>query len=350
MEVLPREQSWGQGIDALASLVWWGWQLVSNRSDWQIIDWQMSKQDKKIQTYQNKMNSYLTDDEAANSIITTPQSQWDAYQIAVANLNPDIKSRNKKYQSALNDINVLENEKVNLSQASDIMMNAYREAINSAQNAADDMMYANSANAAIQAWGAISGTPGLASNPAAAAQTRMSAQNMATLQNAQIRSNADQNIWSIYNQIANIPQVLSSIWAQNANIDLQKEQLDLQRQQLAQQAQQNQSQSNWNNKSYYNKSSSSSNSNTSWLQVWEDGISYNGKKLDVWVDGSGNVIIKNASQLWLSDKEVADIVTRLSSWVEKPAEETKNDNKQTGLKFSDKGMKSLNEISQRLSL
>jgi hypothetical protein len=111
----------------------------------------MSKQDKKIQTYQNKMNSYLTDDEAANSIITTPQSQWDAYQIAVANLNPDIKSRNKKYQSALNDINVLENEKVNLSQASDIMMNAYREAINSAQNAADDMMYANSANAAIQA-------------------------------------------------------------------------------------------------------------------------------------------------------------------------------------------------------
>jgi hypothetical protein len=64
----------------------------------------------------------------------------------------------------------------------------------------------------------------------------MSAQNMATLQNAQIQSNADQNIGNIYGQMANVPQVLSGIGAQNANMDLQREQLDLQRQQLAQQA------------------------------------------------------------------------------------------------------------------
>lgn len=290
-------------LEQLAVLWWGNWQLISGRDDHEIVGGQVSKQDKKIQNYQNKMNSYLTDDEAANSIITTPQSQWDAYQIATANLNPDLKTRNKKYQSALNDINVLENEKVNLAQAGEMMMNAYRDAINSTQNAADNMMYANSANAAIQAWGAISGTPGLASNPAAAAQTRMSAQNMATLQNAQIQSNADQNIGNIYGQMANIPQVLSGIWAQNANMDLQKEQLDLQRQQLAQQTQQ---QSSWNRWS--------SSVSTTWLQWGENGEpTYNWQKLELWVDTNWNVYIKNADKLWLSEWDIKNILSQIPS-------------------------------------
>ena len=296
-------------LEQLAVLWWGNWQLISGRDDHEIVGGQVSKQDKKIQNYQNKMNSYLTDDEAANSIITTPQSQWDAYQIATANLNPDLKTRNKKYQSALNDINVLENEKVNLAQAGEMMMNAYRDAINSTQNAADNMMYANSANAAIQAWGAISGTPGLASNPAAAAQTRMSAQNMATLQNAQIQSNADQNIGNIYGQMANIPQVLSGIWAQNANTDLQKEQLDLQRQQLAQQAQQ---QSSWNR--WSSSVSTKVPSNTTWLQWGENGEpTYNWQKLELWVDTNWNVYIKNADKLWLSEWDIKNILSQIPS-------------------------------------
>ena len=292
-------------LDQLAILAWSNWALVSGRPDHEIVGWQISKQDKKIQSYTDKMNGYLTDDEAANSIITTPQSQWDAYQIATANLNPDLKTRNKKYQSALNDINILENEKVNLAQAGKMMMNAYRDAINSTQSAADNMMYANSANAAIQAWGAISGTPGLASNPAAAAQTRMSAQNMATLQNAQIQSNADQNIGNIYGQMANIPQVLSGIWAQNANTDLQQQQLDLQRQQLAQQASRQYSWWSWS--SVVNTSVPS---NTTWLQIDEDGKpTYNWQVLDLWVDTNGNVYIKNADKLWLSEWDIKYILS-----------------------------------------
>ena len=329
-------------LEQLAVLWWGNWQLISGRDDHEIVGGQVSKQDKKIQNYQNKMNSYLTDDEAANSIITTPQSQWDAYQIATANLNPDLKTRNKKYQSALNDINVLENEKVNLAQAGEMMMNAYRDAINSTQNAADNMMYANSANAAIQAWGAISGTPGLASNPAAAAQTRMSAQNMATLQNAQIQSNADQNIGNIYGQMANIPQVLSGIWAQNANTDLQKEQLDLQRQQLAQQAQQ---QSSWSSTSSSSSSSSSksssnsSNSNSS-LNVnqdtWE--MFYWDKKLDIWVDANGQVYIKNAKDLWLSSSDVSNIISEINKnrWWSSKNTPVNTDNQITGLKWWDR--------------
>lgn len=170
------------------------------------------------------MDKELTWDEAVDSVITTPQSQWSPYQIAVANLNPEIKSRNKRYQSALNSKNILENEKVNLWQAGELMMNSYREAIQRADDAANRMMYANSANAAIQAWWAISGSAWLATNPAAAAATRIAAQNQAAIQNMQIRSNADQNIWNIYNNVAQIPSTLASISSTNTQAATNAEQ------------------------------------------------------------------------------------------------------------------------------
>lgn len=166
------------------------------------------------------MNAELTWDKAVDSVITTPQSEWTPYQIAVANLNPDLKSKNKKYQTALNTKSVLENERVNLWQAWELMMNAYRNAIDYADNAAREMMNANSANAALQAWAMTSWSAWLASNPAAAAQTRLAAQNQATIQNMQIRSNADQNIANIYNNIAQMPWTLSSIAANNNQADL----------------------------------------------------------------------------------------------------------------------------------
>lgn len=184
----------------------------------------MSKQDKKIVNAQSKMDKELTWDKAVDSVITTPQSQWSPYQIAVANLNPDLKSRNKRYQSALNSRNVLENEKVNLWQAWELMMNAYRDAIQHTEDAANQMMAANSAQAAIQAWWAISGSAGLSTNPAAAAATRIAAQNNATAQNMQIRSNADQNIANLYGNVAQVPSTLASISANNAQMEANAQQ------------------------------------------------------------------------------------------------------------------------------
>ena len=165
------------------------------------------------------MNSELTWDEAVDSVITTPQSQWTPYQIAVANLNPDLKSKNKRYQNAFNTKSVLENERVNLWQAWEIMMNAYRNAIDYADNAAEQMMNANSANAAIQSWAMISWSAWLATNPVAAAQTRLAAQNQANIQNMQIRSNADQNIANIYNNVAQAPATLAWIASNNRQAD-----------------------------------------------------------------------------------------------------------------------------------
>lgn len=177
------------------------------------------------------MNAELTWDKDVDAVVTTPQSQWTAYQIAVANLNPELKQRNKRYQSALNTLNILNNEKVNLSEAGNIMMNAYKEAMNKTEDAAQNQMLANSVNANIQAWWAISWLAWLATNPWAAAQTRIAAQNQAAAQNAQVRSNADQNIGNLYSNAAQVPATLASMSATNAQIDNNQETLELQKEQ-----------------------------------------------------------------------------------------------------------------------
>ena len=203
------------------------------------------------------MNNELTWDKDVDAVVTTPQSQWTAYQIAVANLNPELKQRNKRYQTALNSLNILENEKVNLWQAGQIMMDAYKEAMSRTDEAAENQMMANSANANIQAWWAISWLWGLATNPWAAAQTRLAAQNQAAAQNATVRSNADQNIANLYSNAAQVPATLASMSSTNAQIDANNRQLDLQ-----------ESQAEANNKlaeaqaNYYNNQANNNGSNT----------------------------------------------------------------------------------------
>ena len=179
----------------------------------------MDKTDKKILWTKAKMDKELTWDKDADTVVTTPQSQWTPFQIAVANLNPELKQRNKRYHSALNNLNILENEKVNVWQAWQLMMNAYKEAIQNTEDAANRQMIANSAAAEIQAWWAIAWMAWLASNPAAASAARAQAQNQAAIQNAQIRSNADQNIANIYTNMAQVPSTLTSMSATNAQID-----------------------------------------------------------------------------------------------------------------------------------
>ena len=180
---------------------------------------------------QGKMNKELTGDDIIDWIITTPQSQWSAYQIATANLNPELKQRNKRYQSAFNNYNILQNEKVNLWEAGQIMMNAYKEAVQRTADAADAQMAANAATANIQAGWAISWMAWLATNPAAAAMARASAMNNAAIQNAQVRSNADQNIANLYNSMAWVPAQMASMSQANAQIDANNRQLDIQERQ-----------------------------------------------------------------------------------------------------------------------
>ena len=209
-------------------------QSLKNQPVSGVIHNAQDKQSKSIQTQRDKMQGMLTGNKTVDSVITTPQEQWSPYQIAVANLNPDLKKKSRDYQTASRKMNVLENEKVNLDKANEFMQEAYNSAIQKMENSRDGIMAANSANAQIQAGGAISGLGSLATNPAAAAQTRLSAQNTANAQNMQVSANTDSAIGSISAQKAQIPTALSSMEAQKRQGDLQERQLDLQEKQLSQ--------------------------------------------------------------------------------------------------------------------
>lgn len=217
---------------------------------------------------QGKMNKELTGDNIIDWIITTPQSQWSAYQIATANLNPELKQRNKRYQSAFNNYNILQNEKVNLWEAGQIMMNAYKEAVQRTADAADAQMAANAATANIQAGWAISWMAWLATNPAAAAMARASAMNNAAIQNAQVRSNADQNIANLYNSMAWVPAQMTSMSQANAQIDSNNRQLDIQERQAEAQNNLTNAQAQYYRRQWSWSSSSSSSNENLWQYIW----------------------------------------------------------------------------------
>lgn len=196
--------------------------LTQHQTGEQIVNQASNSVQKNISKYDAAMQSLLTGDKAIDSLIRTPESQWSPYQIAVANLNKDLRDRNKKFQQANNKKLVLENEQANIASAGQIMMAAYRDAMNKSEAGAEKQMNANTLNANIQAGSAISGSGGLSNNPAAAAQTRLTAQNQANAQNMQIAANRD--------------TTLANLTAQGANAELQaaqaQKQMELQEKQI----------------------------------------------------------------------------------------------------------------------
>ena len=196
--------------------------LTQHQTGEQIVNQASNSVQKNISKYDAAMQSLLTGDKAIDSLIRTPESQWSPYQIAVANLNKDLRDRNKKFQQANNKKLVLENQQANIASAGQIMMEAYRDAMNKSEASAEKQMNANTLNANIQAGSAISGSGGLSNNPAAAAQTRLTAQNQANAQNMQIAANRD--------------TTLANLTAQGANAELQaaqsQKQMELQEKQI----------------------------------------------------------------------------------------------------------------------
>lgn len=279
------------------------------------------------------MNNELTWDKDIDAVVTTPQSQWTAYQIAVANLNPELKQRNKRYQSALNSLNILNNEKVNLWEAGQIMMNAYKEAMNKTEDAAQNQMLANSVSNNIQASWAISWLAWLATNPWAAAMQRMAAQNQAATQNAQVRSNADQNIANLYSNAAQVPATIWSLSQINAGIDQANAQIEANNRQLDIQEKQaeasnnltnaqadyyrNQSNNSWWGSNISSNSNSNSNSNNSWidyskaewrtLMIWES-------RYSIWKLADGSYYWTDSNWKPVTDTST---ISKLNAWVQK---------------------------------
>lgn len=209
--------------------------LTQHQTGEQIVNQASNSVQKNISKYDAAMQSLLTGDKAIDSLIRTPESQWSPYQIAVANLNKDLRDRNKKFQQANNKKLVLENEQANIASAGQIMMAAYRDAMNKSEAGAEKQMNANTLNANIQAGSAISGSGGLSNNPAAAAQTRLTAQNQANAQNMQIAANRDTTLANLTAQGANAELQAAQAQKQmelqekqiNANIDNANKQLEI---------------------------------------------------------------------------------------------------------------------------
>lgn len=209
--------------------------LTQHQTGEQIVNQASNSVQKNISKYDAAMQSLLTGDKAIDSLIRTPESQWSPYQIAVANLNKDLRDRNKKFQQANNKKLVLENEQANIASAGQIMMAAYRDAMNKSEASAEKQMNANTLNANIQAGSAISGSGGLSNNPAAAAQTRLTAQNQANAQNMQIAANRDTTLANLTAQGANAELQAAQAQKQmelqekqiNANIDNANKQLEI---------------------------------------------------------------------------------------------------------------------------
>lgn len=154
-----------------------------------------SQYDKTIQ----QMDGLMTADNRINEIIKKDPSQWTPMEIAISKLNPSVAAMNKKYQELRNKAMVIQNEQANIESAYQFMLNAYDKSERQVKQSADAQMNANSAQANVQASGAISGLAGLAGNPTAAAQTRLTAQNQAAIQNTQVAAQRD-------NTLANIQQ------------------------------------------------------------------------------------------------------------------------------------------------
>ena len=218
---------WPVSINSNQSSMW-GSQFVSDYNDTWYFDNRINQQDKRINELQWQANSYLTGNSSTDSIITTPQTQRSYEQQTIAQMNPDLKKLNAWYLDSIAKIQNLQNEKVSLAEAKQMMQDAYQKAIDSTNKSANWMMAANMANANIQAGWAISSSRWLSTNPAAAAATRMSAQNQAAIQNATIRSQADQNLANVYGSMANMPSVLSSIATNNTNADIARLQAEWQ--------------------------------------------------------------------------------------------------------------------------
>lgn len=161
------------------------------------------------------MKDLLPSDPRIASVVQKDPAQWSPMEIAISKLNPGVVALNKKYQGLRNKALTIENEQVNIDSAYRFMLDAYENAGKKVESSANAQMNANSAQANVQAAGAISGMGGLANNPAAAAQTRLTAQNQAAIQNIQVAGQRDSTLANLAQAEAQIPTQVAGISANN---------------------------------------------------------------------------------------------------------------------------------------
>jgi len=95
------------------------------------------------------------DSEIAANYIKKPSSTHDEYDIMLGRLNPDLKKKSDRYDQNLMQKSILENEKVNLSKAEELLHSAVNKQVGAANTIADESLKANAMNKALAQWGAM---------------------------------------------------------------------------------------------------------------------------------------------------------------------------------------------------
>jgi hypothetical protein len=147
----------------------------------------------------------------------------DAYDLAFAKLNPESARKADKYWKLAQKKLKVENEKVNLEAARDLMNQVYSEQLNNINSGYDALNEASGIRNNITLNAAQSATGGLGSNAVANSALRAQASNQIAKEGLDIEAQRQRDLAQAAAAQMQTPAILSQIGAANTNIDLARE-------------------------------------------------------------------------------------------------------------------------------
>lgn len=184
----------------------------------------VDKQDKELNAIQSQMDLLLEGaGDVESAFLKKAPHERDAYDLAFAKLNPESARKADKYWKLAQKKLKVENEKVNLEAARDLMNQVYSEQLNNINSGYDALNEASGIRNNITLNAAQSATGGLGSNAVANAALRAQASNQIAKEGLDIEAQRQRDLAQAAAAQMQTPAILSQIGAANANIDLARE-------------------------------------------------------------------------------------------------------------------------------
>lgn len=184
----------------------------------------VDKQDKELNAIQSQMDLLLEGaGDVESAFLKKAPHERDAYDLAFAKLNPESARKADKYWKLAQKKLKVENEKVNLEAARDLMNQVYSEQLNNINSGYDALNEASGIRNNITLNAAQSATGGLGSNAVANSALRAQASNQIAKEGLDIEAQRQRDLAQAAAAQMQTPAILSQIGAANANIDLARE-------------------------------------------------------------------------------------------------------------------------------
>lgn len=184
----------------------------------------VDKQDKELNAIQSQMDLLLEGaGDVESAFLKKAPHERDAYDLAFAKLNPESARKADKYWKLAQKKLKVENEKVNLEAARDLMNQVYSEQLNNINSGYDALNEASGIRNNITLNAAQSATGGLGSNAVANSALRAQASNQIAKEGLDIEAQRQRDLAQATAAQMQTPAILSQIGAANTNIDLARE-------------------------------------------------------------------------------------------------------------------------------